>query len=86
MRNVCPGFATHERAHAKTQAIASKDKALLEEKCFNNATLAHHAAAGGKEEMMKYLLEEMGENFLGNFCANEAPAPCNSKSLRCAVQ
>jgi len=54
-----------------TQAIAKTDKALLEARCFNNATLVHHAAAGGQEEVILYLLEALGEDLLG-----ELHKPC----------
>jgi hypothetical protein len=55
----------HTFTRTLTQAITKKDKALLEARCFNNATLIHHAAAGGQEEVILYLLEELGEDFLG---------------------
>jgi ankyrin repeat protein len=57
--------------HVTTQAIAKTDKALLEARCFNNATLVHHAAAGGQEEVILYLLEALGEDLLG-----ELHKPC----------
>ena len=31
---------------------------------FNNATLAHHAAAGGQEDMVHFLISELGEALL----------------------
>ena len=66
--------------------ITKKDKGPLEMKDFNNATLAHHAAAGGQEDMVHFLISELGEALLEQVDRNGSnPAHWAARSNKLAV-
>jgi len=68
------------------QTIASNKKTVLEDRDFNNATLVHHAAAGGQEGVMNYLFAELGVDYLKHVDRNGAnPAHWAARSNKLNV-
>jgi len=71
---------------ATLQAITKEERSPLQQKDFTNATLVHHAAANGQEEMIHYLMKELGDECLSDADRNGAnPAHWAARSNKLSV-